>query len=315
LIDVVLPLVITIISFIINLFLEEEVEENVLEKLLRDPKGHDLVEAHLKKEYSVENLYCWDDIEKYKNLGKEDVTLKSLTEDVKRRGYLAIHAKRICDKYFNGDKSLMELNVQKKDTDFLWRKLKHKKADLEFFDKILQAVKVNLSDSYSRIVLTREYKQYVAEKEVEQLLMEKDKKVKLGLIGYVRKLFGNFQRNVKRKASILGGRRGSSFRSNSVNESKAANDPLDSIHNQTTELREMEKKDVTMTVIAQPATEGDSEMRIFQSSNSSGGFSPQQQQQNSPASSSSSRQVIITESKRSAKSEHQNDKQKVSEIL
>jgi len=302
--------VITIISFIINLFLEEEVEENVLEKLLRDPKGHDLFLENLQKEFSVENLYCWDDIEKYKNLGKEDVTFKSLTEDGKRRGYLAIHAKRICDKYFNGNKSLMELNVQKKDTDLLWRKLKQKKADLEIFDQILQAVKVNLSDSYSRIVLTKEYKQYVAEKGVELALMEKDKKVKLGLIGYIRKLFGNFQRNVKRKASILGGRRGSSFRSNSLNESKAANGQLDSIHNQPTELKEIEKKDVSITVISQSATEGDSEMRIVQSSNS--GNSSSIERKSSP--SSSSRQEIITESKRTAKSRHQNDKQKVSEI-
>jgi len=211
LIDIFLPLLITIFSFIINLFLEEEVEENVLEKLLRDPKGHQLMFDYVKKEFSVENLYCWEDIEKYRNMGKEDVTFKSLTDNVKRRGYPSIHAKRICDKYFNGDESLMEVNVQKKDTDLLWRKLKQKNVDLEMFDNILKTVEVNLCDSYSRFRLTKEYKQYIAEKGVEQLLMEKDRKVKLELFGYVRNLFGNFLRNVKRKSLFFWGKKGFKF--------------------------------------------------------------------------------------------------------
>jgi len=125
LIDVVLPLSITIISVIINLFLEEEAQDNDLVKLLKDKKGRDLFETYVKKEYAVENLYCWIDI-----------TLRSLTEPLKRRCYLSIHAKRICDKYFKGDKSLMEVNVTKKETDLLWRKLKQKKVDSQIFDRI-----------------------------------------------------------------------------------------------------------------------------------------------------------------------------------
>jgi len=265
-------------------------------------------------EFSVENLYCWDDIEKYKNLGKEDVTYKSLTEDGKKSGYLSIHAKRICDRYFNGDKSLMEVNVQKKDTDLLWRKLKQKNVDLEMFDKILETAEVNLCDSYSRFHLTKEYKQYIAEKGVEQSLKEKDRKIKLGLIGYIRNLFGNFLRNVKRKSLSFREKIISSFRSNSVNESKAASDQHESIHNQPTELNEIEKADVNITIFNQPVSDDD-KLPIVHSSNGGGCLPQQQKQQNSYAASSSSRQVIITESDGSVSWDHQNDEQKVSDIL
>jgi len=40
-------------------------------------------------------------------------------------------------------------------------------------DKILETVEVNLCDSYSRFLLTKEYEQYMAKNGVVQLLMEK----------------------------------------------------------------------------------------------------------------------------------------------
>jgi len=204
LIDVVLPLMLSIFTFIINLFLEEEPEKNDLDILLLSPSGRNAFEGFLQSEYAVENLYCWEDIQKFKNLKKDDAVLKTLANDSnKRQGYLAIHAKRICDKYFNGNKSLMEVNVQKKETDRIWGKLKQKHVDSETFDKILTTVKENLCDSYSRFYSTAAFRKYQKELEIEKALMEKDTQKKLGWFGYIRKLFGNFQRNVKRRASIL----------------------------------------------------------------------------------------------------------------
>ena len=65
-----LPLTLTIFSVIINLFLEEEVEDSDLMKLLKDPKGRDLFEAFVKKDYAVENFYCWIDIDMFKSMAK-----------------------------------------------------------------------------------------------------------------------------------------------------------------------------------------------------------------------------------------------------
>ena len=52
------------------------------------------------------------------------------------------------------------------------------------------------------------HKQYQLEKNIEHSLMDNENRVKrLGLIAYFRKLFGNFQRNVRRKAFFIGRRR------------------------------------------------------------------------------------------------------------
>jgi len=189
-------------------------------KLVKNSKGRELFETYVKKEYSVENLYCWIDIDMFKRLEKEDTTLKSLTDPKKRRGYLSIHAKRICDKYFNGDQSLMEVNVQKKETDLLWRRLKQKKVDSQIFDKILVSIRLNLLDSYLRFISTAAFKSYQLEQEINSSLIDAGRKKRLGWIAYFRKLFGNFQRNVKRKASFI--RRSSTLRSNAVSIESAA---------------------------------------------------------------------------------------------
>lgn len=203
LIDVVFPLTITMITFIYNLFVEEDFKENDLVLLLRDPKGHELMMNFCKTEYSVENLLCWDDIQLYKNLEKEDVLMKSLTNEKKKKGLLAIHAKRLCDKYISGDKSLMEVNVQKKDTDVIWRRLKQSEVDLYLFDKILETIEVNLCDSYSRLISTTAYKEYRLNRGIQQALMDKDHGNKKGWMRIIKGLFLNFNRNVKKRAKSM----------------------------------------------------------------------------------------------------------------
>jgi len=194
LIDVVLPLMLSVFTFIINLFLEEKVEDSEVEKLLGDPQGHQVMLEFLKKSYLIENLYCWDDILKYRSLEKEDLVLMSLKDEVKRRGILGIHAKRIYDKYFNGESSLMEVNVPKRETDIILKLLKQKKANLQIFDEVFYYVRDNLADLYSRLILTTEFIKYQKQKEVEKQLMEKTQR-KFGL-------FRNFWNNVKRKSSF-----------------------------------------------------------------------------------------------------------------
>jgi len=249
LIDVVLPLSITIFSVIINLFLEEEVEDSDLMKLLKDPKGRDLFEVFVKKDYTVENFCCWIDIDIFKRLEQEDVTLRSLTDSKKRGGYLSIHAKRICDKYFKGDKSLMEVNVTKKETDLLWRKLKQKKVDSQIFDEVLVSIKLNLLDSYLRFISTAPFKSYQLEQEINTSLIDAGKKKRLGWIAYIRKLFGNFQRNVKRKASFI--KRSSTLRLSIIpNESAAATAKIPSTASSVEENITIRNRSVEMLDLA-----------------------------------------------------------------
>jgi len=218
LVDVVLPLVITIITFIFNLFLEEEKEDAEMEKVLKDLKGHQLFFDYLKREYFIENILFWDDIMNYKRLEKDDLTMKSwLADETKKRSIYKDHAKRICDKYLNGDKSLMEVNVPKREIDFIQQQMKLNICDSHSFDEVLDSVRLNLGDSFSRFCVTTSYQMYVAEMEIEKDLMDQEKAPKrMGLIGYVRKLFGNFRENVGRNAFHLSSRRRSSRLSRTI---------------------------------------------------------------------------------------------------
>jgi len=204
LIDVVFPLVLTIFHFIAKLFLEEEVEENELYKLLKEPKGFSMMMEFLKAEYSVENLYCWSEIMKFKNVEKEDQMMKSvLDNEGKKRALYCIYAKRIADKFFNGEKSLMEVNVQKKDTDVIWKKLKVRQVDETIFDKIFGTIRENLADSFSRLVSTADYQAFKLEKELEKEFMDKDKLKKYGLMKKIKKYLTSFKRNVMKRLNAL----------------------------------------------------------------------------------------------------------------
>jgi len=195
LIDVTLPLFLTILQFIISLFVEGEIEESVLDQVLRDPKGHDLIAEFCKMEYSVENVYAWDDIEAYKRVEKDDPAFKSLTDSQQRKLLLITHARRILSKYFAGGKSLMEVNCQQKDIDTILKKIQLKQVDRHLFDKLLETVSMNLCDSFSRFCLTSQYKKFLAEKVLVNVLMEKEQK-----LGKALKAWINFRRNVVKTA-------------------------------------------------------------------------------------------------------------------
>jgi len=206
LIDVMLPLVLTIFIFVFNLFLEEKKEEHEVEKLLRDPKGHRLMLDFLKKEYNIENIYCWDDIKAYRKPEKHDPGFKNLSEDLKKEALLVI-AKRICDKYFNGESSFMEVNVPNNVKSVIWEKIEEKNVDCHLFDEVLFYVRENLTESYSMLCLSTDFKKYQLEKDIESSLLDKRKVTRLGIIGYFRKLCSNFRKNLKRKTAMRISRR------------------------------------------------------------------------------------------------------------
>jgi len=162
--------------FILALFAKDsEVQDDELNEMLKDENIYEMFLAFCKKEYSVENLYCWMDIQKFKALEVDDPIMKSLNSEKKKNGMYVIHAKRICDKYFHGDKSVMEVNIQKKEYEEIWRKLLKKQADRAFFDVILVSIKVNMMDTLTRFKLSSaEYRKYLMEVKIAKSLMEQD---------------------------------------------------------------------------------------------------------------------------------------------
>jgi len=103
-----------------------------------------------------------------------------------------IHAKRICDKYFHGDKSMMEVDIQKKDYDEIWRKLMKRQADRTFFDAVLVPIKEKIVDTLTRFKLSSsDYRKYLMEIKVAKNLMdqEEDEKKKTGIFRRVVKNF------------------------------------------------------------------------------------------------------------------------------
>jgi len=84
-IDVLFPLTLTIIMFILALFAKDnEVQDDELNEMLKDENLYEMFLAFCKKEYSVENLYCWMDIQKFKALEVNDRIMKSLNNEKKK---------------------------------------------------------------------------------------------------------------------------------------------------------------------------------------------------------------------------------------
>ena len=156
-IDVIFPLILTIIIFIIR---KKKIDDiNELDDIVNNKESYNLFESYCKSEFSIENLLCYQDIQKYKKSGKEAYDLYKT--------------------YLNGNSSFFEVNVQKKDYSVIHEKINLWRRDrinnplgLDLFNNVEATVKLNLSDTLSRFILSKEYKEYVHTKKLKIELLE-----------------------------------------------------------------------------------------------------------------------------------------------
>ena len=99
-------------------------------------------------EYSIENIAIWDDISAYK---KET--------DIEKRKPLGIH---IYGTYLDGANSPLEVNVSSKTRTGARKSLSSDMFSDTAFDDILQEIRVNMVDTYSRFQITPQYLQYLS---------------------------------------------------------------------------------------------------------------------------------------------------------
>jgi hypothetical protein len=123
-----------------------------VEKLLRDEDVYEILLAFAKEEWSAENVLCWGDISKYKKLKNRE-----------KKTEMAFHIHEI---YLKGSTSPLEINIDTKTRETVFETMNSLNFEFhnELFDPISKALVVNLSDTYSRFILTTSYQNYVRNK-------------------------------------------------------------------------------------------------------------------------------------------------------
>jgi GrpB-like predicted nucleotidyltransferase (UPF0157 family) len=97
----------------------------------------------MTKEFSIENIESYKDILAYQQL-----------ESFSERKEKAIQMKEI---YFNGMQSSLEVNVDGKNLRELNKKFEENSFESDLFDEIESKILENLSDTYSRMIISHDY--------------------------------------------------------------------------------------------------------------------------------------------------------------
>lgn len=147
--QVLFPLLLTIIAKIRECC-GKKVETDVILELLKDPDGNKIFHTFSKQEYSIENISCYDDIQKYKQ--ENDPLQKK------------IMAKQIFDKYCNGSDSELEVNISMKIAIEIKDKMETGEVVKNLFDNLEISIILNLSDTFTRLIFTPEYRVYDLQK-------------------------------------------------------------------------------------------------------------------------------------------------------
>lgn len=151
-IDVLFPLIITIIRFFFTLCDKKE-KEGSLEAILQDPTMEAMFIKFCEDEFTIENVLCFQDIQNFKK-GKSNP--------------LEIYLK-----YLNGSNSVMEINIPRKTCQKVFVKLSRSEIESDLFNEIESDVRKNLYDnSILSFKKTQEYKKHVLSKKKEIELIE-----------------------------------------------------------------------------------------------------------------------------------------------
>lgn len=95
-------------------------------------------------EFSLENVVCFQDLQKLKKLNSEPRIL---------------FAKEMYEKYFEGQSSELEVNIQRKYCDAFKREMDAREISDSTLGDIESGIMLNLIDTHSRFVFTNECKQ------------------------------------------------------------------------------------------------------------------------------------------------------------
>jgi hypothetical protein len=134
-----------------------------LENIFNDEELFQMFKEYSKSEWSIENVFCKVDINKY----------KSLNSPKKRK----ILSEFICTQYLNSDFSPFEVNVDTKAIAQVTNLVQNSdKTPLErdLFKEVEQVVDSNLLDTFSRFQFTKKYVHYVQKRRGLSFVLQTD---------------------------------------------------------------------------------------------------------------------------------------------
>ena len=144
---------ITILNRIKSCFVKKQTKFiDQLEAIFLNPETKELFIEYAKYEFSIENILLYDEIKNYQNLNDKQRSKQ---------------ANKIFLKYLNGEFSELEVNIPKRYTKPVRMHIDSKEIpDWDIFEQILQITKENLSDTFSRFILSNEMENYTKTRQI-----------------------------------------------------------------------------------------------------------------------------------------------------
>lgn len=145
------PLIMTIIFTLIDLC-KKKTHYDEIQYFISHPERYKLFMKFSKKEFSFENLQCWKHVELYK---KET--------DPEKRGKIA---RDIYKLHLSGGDSPLELNLPKNLCAKINDLIQSKNYPPDLFNIIERELMANISDTWSRFILSRDYREAVIQQKI-----------------------------------------------------------------------------------------------------------------------------------------------------
>jgi hypothetical protein len=152
-IDVVFPIIVTMIRLGVHLIKKKDSSKESMEALISRPDIAPLFIAFCEKEYSMENILCYNDILAYKDANMDK-------------------AKGIYDTYLQGKGAVMEVNIPTRVAAAVFERIQKNEIDSTLFDHVKRDIVTNLSDTWSRYVTSQEYEDLLRVQRQEKELLD-----------------------------------------------------------------------------------------------------------------------------------------------
>ena len=149
----------TILNLIKNCF-KKKVKDSDIDKIFLDKDLEELFKDFTNAEYSTENVLCFLDIKKFYEIQNKDEKIE--------------FAKKMKLLYFNGFSSEFEVNI----AGSLIKQFDQHLMNLEFdelFFKIEPQIRLNLSDTYSRFIISFEYQEFLINNDYQKSFIKENK--------------------------------------------------------------------------------------------------------------------------------------------
>jgi hypothetical protein len=152
LVDVVFPLTMTLIELFRMCVMRSKLRNVGMDEYFKDPYVEKLFLDFCEREYSLENILCYKDIQEYKKTLKDPLS--------------------IYFRYLNGNSSTMEVNISRRQCNSVYEKLKSGSFDITLFAEVETAIIANLSDTWSRFESVGTYVRHLQTKKSELEMIE-----------------------------------------------------------------------------------------------------------------------------------------------